>query len=1187
MQRIMQLGMEVEFDENGSISKVRQLSGAVGEAGSAASKSEKDFARLIDRLEPARAASDKLKREQELLGKALKDGKISAGRYETALEKLNQEFRNSDKPIAQMESGLSRTTKTLIGGLGIGYALAQLTKLGEGLARGGINALRTADSFDLMKSRLTTIRGSAAQADKDFEWISKKAVAWPSTLDEVTAGFIQLTAAGLEPTDGTMQALVDTGFAVTGSMEGVRGISEAVGKAWAKQKLQGEQIDQLLMRGVPVWELLSQTMGKSTAELQKLSEQGRIGRDEMRALFEAMGQKYAGAAVLQMETLTGKMSNLEDGATRALGIIGGQASDAAKEGLDKIGDTLNKMIDDGLFDTIGEEFKAAMETIVDSIDPVVRNVAQFAAGVSRLRMNIEDDLDELNTQAKYYAANLKAALESGNERAWDRAAAGLEEVTKRIKDTNAELKRHEDAARRAAQGLDALDKIVVGGVQAQQANAKATNEGAEATNKAGAAATARAKTEKELAKELKERAKAEKGLLDLEEKLHRALADAQNLQMEGVWAWDEYNRMLAESEKAMTTVAVKAADLNDAIMDLSIAWARGQSGPGKALAGFEKDYNDMLDRMKSDMVGGLGDAISLAVLGDTEGIADLGKQWSDYFAQSAGQNLSTALANAFEAATVGTLVQNEDGTWSRQQSGFGEAFGASGGWDAALGLGGAALSSWGQQQGGASGRFASALGGAISGFASGGWAGAIIGAVGGYFSASSPETPTTSIDLQWYSDSSRGGGPLGGALPGGGITTAGHQNVGSEERALAVLEVYSLQRSWSLAYRELLQTFQNEDLFGLLGDFVGVDVGGAGSLQTWLRTLGESIIPDQIFNTFEPALRAGFENYGLGEEFFRALESQLSRLPGSDRIEAFQTVVSSIVETARLLDEAEWSDLVTEVGKTPFDTLMESIDDTMSQISLLTAGWENLTLVDRATELEQIDGLFQTTLGNVLSMLASIEQRQNEIRTGWESWSTNLVFRSLETPLQQQDFAYTQLSAAMSGLEGATTPAEIDRWNAEVQRWLDALAGMVDLSGEYGMGGMTNLEWLLEQAQRASDLATGGYQSIEDELQARYQDLYDVLGDVNERFRELNDTMLGGPGTDTGAGGTGNSTWEDEYGTHLGNKSLMPPDYWNITVSAAPVYVQVVNESGFPIKSYIQQEIARAMPRGGGATATR
>jgi hypothetical protein len=349
----------------------------------------------------------------------------------------------------------------------------------------------------------------------------------------------------------------------------------------------------------------------------------------------------------------------------------------------------------------------------------------------------------------------------------------------------------------------------------------------------------------------------------------------------------------------------------------------------------------------------------------------------------------------------------------------------------------------------------------------------------------------------------------------------------------------------------------------------GVNVGGQGSLDSWLRSLGDETIPRHVWQAFGDAFAAGFESYGFAAEWVRALERELTRLPGADRLEALQSTVRAIVRTARLVEEGEWSNLQAIAGRDPFEALLRQITDTIDGIGLISAGWQDMTLIDRAAELETIDDLFESTLGNVLSMLTTIQQRQEEIERGWASWATGMQFSALESDDARIHFAQSQLEAAFTGLEGATTAREIDRWNAEVQRWLDTIAGMVDLNDftlgdPMGTTGGSWLEWLLDQGSRASGLASGGYQSLEDELQERYQEMHDTLRDVNDQLRDFNDTLrdLNNPATDPPpgpwdqgddpAGGWGPG---DDGPFGGGGKSYSQPTY--ITVPAPQVSVAV------------------------------
>lgn len=120
----------------------------------------------------------------------------------------------------------------------------------------------------------------------------------------------KLKAFGLDPLNGSLQALIDQNAAVGGSQQDLSGKVLALGQAWAKQKLQGEEILQLVERGVPVWALLEKATGRNVQELQKLSQQGKLGRDVIRALYEEIGRANAGAAERGLGTLSGLLSQV-------------------------------------------------------------------------------------------------------------------------------------------------------------------------------------------------------------------------------------------------------------------------------------------------------------------------------------------------------------------------------------------------------------------------------------------------------------------------------------------------------------------------------------------------------------------------------------------------------------------------------------------------------------------------------------------------------------------------------------------------------------------------------------------------------------------------------------------------------------------------------------------------------------
>lgn len=172
--------------------------------------------------------------------------------------------------------------------------------------------VRPAAQFERFEVQLTTLEGSAEGAKRAMAWIEDFATRTPIELDKTVAAYAKLKAFGIDPTNGSMQALVDTMAATGGTAEQLDGLVLALGQAWSKGKLQGEEALQMLERGVPVWDLLAKKLGKTTGEVQEMASAGKLGRDEISLLVEALGEANKGASENMSRTWDGIISNLMD-----------------------------------------------------------------------------------------------------------------------------------------------------------------------------------------------------------------------------------------------------------------------------------------------------------------------------------------------------------------------------------------------------------------------------------------------------------------------------------------------------------------------------------------------------------------------------------------------------------------------------------------------------------------------------------------------------------------------------------------------------------------------------------------------------------------------------------------------------------------------------------------------------------
>lgn len=281
-------------------------------------------------------------------------------------KKLGNEYLASNGRQNAFSSGVASVTGRLIALAGTYLGLNKLVSTIKDI-------FNTGSQFERLGVQFNALMGSFAGGEQATAWVKQFAKDTPLQLEEVSRAFVRLKAFGIDPMDGTLQAVTDQAFKLGGSFQEVEGISLAVGQAWAKQKLQGEEILQLIERGVPVWDLLQQVTGKNTAELQRLSEQGKLGRDVIKDLIDEMGRSAEGAAAANMSLLSGLISNAKDNLAQFYDLIATSgAMDWLKSQLEDLNRNFEQMAADG---TLKEWAQSISDTIV-SIGEGIKTTAQ-------------------------------------------------------------------------------------------------------------------------------------------------------------------------------------------------------------------------------------------------------------------------------------------------------------------------------------------------------------------------------------------------------------------------------------------------------------------------------------------------------------------------------------------------------------------------------------------------------------------------------------------------------------------------------------------------------------------------------------------------------------------------------------------------------------------------------------------
>lgn len=293
-------------------------------------------------------------------------------------KQLTKSLDQADKASQGFNTGLNNITKGLIA--------AGATYIGiDTLKSSVLDLLNTGGRFEKLDKQMQSIMGSIEQGERASAWVQDFAKNTPYQLDGVTEAFVKMKAFGLDPMDGSMQAITDQVAKLGGDQEMLEGTVLAVGQAWAKQKLQGEEILQLIERGIPVWELLEKATGKNTLELQKMSSAGQLGRKEIKLLMDEMAKGATGSAKAMMDTWNGLASNLQDNVDKLKNTIAKAGLlDYFKTELTQLNGLIDEMAADGRLEEYAAQISSAITGTIDALKVGVSTIYEYRTEIGTL-----------------------------------------------------------------------------------------------------------------------------------------------------------------------------------------------------------------------------------------------------------------------------------------------------------------------------------------------------------------------------------------------------------------------------------------------------------------------------------------------------------------------------------------------------------------------------------------------------------------------------------------------------------------------------------------------------------------------------------------------------------------------------------------------------------------------------------
>lgn len=315
----------------------------------------------------------------------------------------------ADKGMEETASKGEKSTSKLKGAFGslakvAGGALAGLS-LGSILSKGW-------DRLTGIENAEAKLKGLGNTADDVKKIMDNAMAAVKGTafgMDEAATVAASTVAAGIKPgqdLERTLKLVADAA-AIAGSDLGEMG--QIFNKVATSNKLQGDTIDQLNEKGIPIVQLLAKTLGRTSEEVVTMASKGKIGFADFQKAIES---GMSGAAKAAGETTTGALQNLGASASRL-------GATLLKDVFPLIQGAVTGL--SATFDGIGKAVGPAIDWIIKLPAPVKAAVAALTAlaalkmlGVfSALRVGIGSVLSPLTSMRMQLAANRELAAATG------------------------------------------------------------------------------------------------------------------------------------------------------------------------------------------------------------------------------------------------------------------------------------------------------------------------------------------------------------------------------------------------------------------------------------------------------------------------------------------------------------------------------------------------------------------------------------------------------------------------------------------------------------------------------------------------------------------------------------------------------------------------------------------------------
>ncbi|ECO7182415.1 tape measure protein [Salmonella enterica] len=315
------------------------------------------------------------------------------GEAEAGSSRMRQAFRGMRGGIHAVSADLDRLKLSAEGAFG------KLTHL-YGMLTGGAAVygfkrlfLDPAAHMESFQTRITSLNHGDASATADtIKWAQKNTQQAPWSLNQILEEYAITRGYGMSDAESRryVQMLEDQAGRHGWNRQQVEGASLQLREMFARGKLQGQDANQLSGYGINAYQVLAEKLHTTTGAIRKLGEEGKLGPETIRLLFQTLREQASGMAEKSMHTWAGMTMRMQsDWDQFALKVMNGGPFKFLEKQLSGVLDQIAVMQKDGQLDElandIGQGMLTAFMSATEAVKWLVKQIKAARLALKQLR----------------------------------------------------------------------------------------------------------------------------------------------------------------------------------------------------------------------------------------------------------------------------------------------------------------------------------------------------------------------------------------------------------------------------------------------------------------------------------------------------------------------------------------------------------------------------------------------------------------------------------------------------------------------------------------------------------------------------------------------------------------------------------------------------------------------------------